>query len=358
MKRREFITLFGGAAIARPVNALSQGRTARIGALMVVAETDPDAKRLVGGFEARLSAGGWYRGRNIEIAYRWGASNPELLARYANELVLLEPDVLLVFGTPALISLRKATTTIPTVFTGVSDPVAQGFVASLAHPGGNATGFSNFELDVGSKWLQLLKEIAPSVTHVGVMFNPQTSPYNALWMRSIEAAAPAFNVSTVQSSIQTDMDINSTISTLAAKSGSGLIVPSDPFTYERAAMIASLATSNRLAAVYCLFQVRAWGRIDFIRHRSRRAAWESCCLRRPHSQGRETGRFAGTEPYQVRASDQSQDREGAWPRRTSDVAGAGRRGDRINWVLAALHMSVPGTKRTNRDACYFVRFRG
>ena len=132
----------------------------------------------------------------------------------------------------------------------MSDPVAQGFVASLAHPGGNITGFSNFEPNIGSKWLQLLKEIAPSTTQVGVLFNPRTSPYNALWMHSIEAAAPGFGVSAAQLSVQADEDIRRAIGILGTNSGSGLIVPSDSFTFGRAPMIASLATNSRLPAVY------------------------------------------------------------------------------------------------------------
>src|SRR5262249_42700679 len=225
-------------------------RMRRIGVLMVVAETDPDAKRFVETFETRLDAAGWHKGRNLEITYRWGANDPERLARYANELVLSAPDVLVPFGTAALMPFRRATTTIPIVFTAVFVPGAQGFVASLAHPGGNITGFSNFEPNIGSKWLQLLKEIAPSVTQVGVLFNPDTSPYNALWMRSIEAAAPGFGVSADQLSAHTDEDIRRVIGALGTKSGSGLIVPSDSFTWERAALIVSLAANSRLPAVY------------------------------------------------------------------------------------------------------------
>ena len=252
MRRREFITVLGGAAAAWPLEARAQqaDRMRRIGVLMVVAETDPDAKRFIEALETRLDAAGWHRGRNLGITYRWGADDSELLARYANELVLSAPDVLVLLGTAALIPLRKATTTIPIVFTAVSDPVAQGFVASLAHPGGNITGFSNFEPNIGSKWLQLLKEIVPSITHVGVLFNPRTSPYNALWMHSIEAAAPAFGVSAAQVSVQSDEDIRTAIDRLATMSGSGLIVPSDFFTFERAAMIASLATNSRLPGVF------------------------------------------------------------------------------------------------------------
>jgi putative tryptophan/tyrosine transport system substrate-binding protein len=253
MRRRQLITFVGGAAAAsilRPLSAWSQQRIAHLGVLMVVAENDPDAKRFVAALENQLDAEGWHKGRNLEIAYRWGASNPERLAQYANELVLPAPDVLLTLGTAALIPMHKATTTIPIVFTVVSDPVAQGFVASLARPGGNMTGFSNYEPDVGRRWLQLLKEVAPSTVQIAVLYNPLTSPYNKLWMQSIEAAAPGFSVSTFQVSVQSEEDIRRAFDTLLTKAGTGLIVPSDSFTFERAALIASLASNARIPAVY------------------------------------------------------------------------------------------------------------
>jgi putative ABC transport system substrate-binding protein len=252
MRRRDFITLLGSGAATWPLVAHAQqsAQMRRIGVLMVVAENDPDAKRLVAALENQLDAEGWHKGRNLEITYRWGASNPERLAQYANELVLAAPYVLVTLGTAALIPIRKATTTIPIVFTVVSDPVAQGFVASLAHPGGNMTGFSNYEPDVGRRWLQLLKEVAPSAMQIAVLFNPLTSPYNALWMRSIETAAPGFSVSTFQVSVQSDEDIRRAFDTLRTKPGAGLIVPSDSFTFERAALIASQAMDGRIPAVY------------------------------------------------------------------------------------------------------------
>jgi putative tryptophan/tyrosine transport system substrate-binding protein len=251
--RRQLVSALGGAAacsLVRPRAVRAQMRISHVGVLVVVGETDPDAKRFIESFETNLDAAGWHSGRNIEIAYRWGASDRERLARYANELVQSAPDVLVAVGTPALVPLQKATATIPIVFTSVSDPVAQGFASSLAHPGGNMTGFSNFEPNIGSKWLELLKEVAPSVTQVAVMFNPQTSPYNALWMRSIETAAPAFAMSAVQASVQTEDDVRNAIGGLGAKSGNGLIVPSDSFTYERAALIASSTTSSKLPGIY------------------------------------------------------------------------------------------------------------
>jgi putative ABC transport system substrate-binding protein len=228
----------------------AQGRTARVGVLMVVAETDPESERLAGAFEKGLDEAGWHKGRNLELTYRWSASNPDLLSRYAEELVRAAPDILLAFGTAALIPLHKATTTIPIVFSAVSDPVGQGFVASVSHPGGNVTGFSNFDPDIGSRWLQVLKDAAPAVTHVTVMFNPRTSPYNALWVQAIERAAPGFQVSVSQVSVQSDEEIRNTITGLGTKPGSGLLVPSDSFTYIRSAMIAALANGNQVPAIY------------------------------------------------------------------------------------------------------------
>ena len=250
MRRRDFVTLLGSAAAAWPLMSRAQERTARVGALMTVAETDSESERLVGAFETGLSAAGWHKGRNLELTYRWGASNPDLLSRYAEELVRAAPDILLAFGTAALIPLHKATTTIPIVFAAVSNPVGQGFVASVSHPGGNLTGFSNFDPDIGSRWLQVLKDAAPAVTHVTVMFNPRTSPYNALWMQAIERAAPGFQVSVSQASVRSDEDIRNAITGLGTKPGSGLLVPSDSFTYERSAMIAALAIANRVPAIH------------------------------------------------------------------------------------------------------------
>jgi putative tryptophan/tyrosine transport system substrate-binding protein len=253
VKRRDFIRVIAGAATAWPLVATAQQvePMRRIGALMDIGETDAAAKGWVDAFETALGAAGWHKGRNCAINYRWGASNPERLARNAEELVQSAPEVLLVHGTPALAPLKKINTTIPTVFTAVSDPVGQGFVASIARPGGNITGFSNYDPNIGSKWLQVLKEIAPSVTNVGVMFNPRTSPYNAaLFKDSIETAASALGVLATQALVLDDEEVRKTIALLGSKPGNGLIVAADPFTLVRAAMIAPLALSSRLPAIF------------------------------------------------------------------------------------------------------------
>jgi putative ABC transport system substrate-binding protein len=252
MRRRDFVKSIAASAAMWPFATRAQQAqpVPRIGVLMVIAETDPQAASFVKSFETQLGAAAWHNGRNVELTYRWGASNPERLTLYANELVRAAPDVLVALGTPALAPLHKATATIPIVFTSVSDPVGQGFAASLAHPGGNMTGFSNYEPSIGAKWLQLLKEAAPLLTQATVMFNPDTSPYNALWMQAIETAAPGFGMSAVQASVHTDEDIRNAIGALRAKAGSSLIVPSDSYTFVHSSLITEIALSNRIPAMY------------------------------------------------------------------------------------------------------------
>src|SRR5229473_1974619 len=175
MKRREFITLLGGAAAAWPLVARAQqpDRMRRIGVLMNLAADDPEAPARVAAFLQGLQELGWTVGRNVRIEYRWGAGDAELFRRYASELVALAPDVILAGGGAVVPSLLQATRTVPIVFTGTPDPVGAGFVESLARPGGNVTGFTPFlEFGISAKWLELLKEIAPHVTRVGVIRDP------------------------------------------------------------------------------------------------------------------------------------------------------------------------------------------
>jgi putative ABC transport system substrate-binding protein len=222
----------------------------RIGALMVTGESTPDVQGFVLTFEQQLNSLGWSKGRNLRVDYRWGAADPERIRDYATELISLSPDVLLAFGTPSLVQLRKQTSTIPIVFTVVSDPIGQGFVASLAQPGGNTTGFANFEPNMGSKWLQLLKELAPSAGHVSVMFNPKTSPYNVLFLRSIESAAQSFSVIVTAALLQDASEIEPTFARLGRDTGTGLIVPLDSFTYNHSAQFVALTADHKIPAIY------------------------------------------------------------------------------------------------------------
>jgi putative ABC transport system substrate-binding protein len=176
MRRREFITLAGSTAAAWPLAARAQqsDHMRRLGVLMSVTEADAEGQARVAALKLGLLEHGWIEGRNLEIDYRWGGGDNSRLRAYAAELTALNPDVIFAAPSAALAAAQRATRTIPVVFAQVSDPVGAGFVASLAHPGGNITGFALFEFAVGAKWLELLKQIAPSVTRAGVIYDPAT----------------------------------------------------------------------------------------------------------------------------------------------------------------------------------------
>jgi putative tryptophan/tyrosine transport system substrate-binding protein len=252
MQRREFFTLLGGAAAARPLAARGQQaeRMRRIGALMPESEGDPESQARVAVFHRRLQELGWTVGRNLRIDYRWATGDLERTRVDAAELLRLGPDVILAVASPALATVQKATRTIPVVFVAVSEPVAQGFIQSLAHPGGNITGFTNLESTFGGKWLELLKEMAPRVTRVAIMFNPNTAPYAALFSRSVEAAAQKFGVEPAVATVQQLADVEAVMSMLARGPGGGLIVLPDPFTTAQGKLIGELAARFQLPAIY------------------------------------------------------------------------------------------------------------
>ena len=182
MRRRDFITLVGGSAAAWPLalHAQQSGQMRRIGVLMPYARDNPEAQARITAFLQGLQTLGWTEGRNLQIEYRWGIGDPQ---KAAAELVALSPDVIFANGTPAVAALQQATRSVPIVFAQVADPVSTGFVASLAKPGGNITGFTNFDYTMGAKWVELLKEIAPYVTHVGVIRDPPTLSASGSWLR-------------------------------------------------------------------------------------------------------------------------------------------------------------------------------
>ena len=197
MQRREFITLVGGAAVVWPLTAHAQQmpkRMLRVGALIGFAEDDPATQRNLATFLKRLADLGWIRDRNVAIEFRYGAGNADKNRAFAKELVSLDPDVIFVNSTSATAAVQRETTIIPVVFATVSDPVGSGFVASLARPGGNITGFVNVEASIAGKWLGLLKEIAPGIKRVGLMYNPATATYFQYYLRPFEAAAEATGV--------------------------------------------------------------------------------------------------------------------------------------------------------------------
>ena len=247
MKRREFITLIGGAAVAWPLAARAQQneRIRRIGVLQPFAKDSPESAR-VAAFVQELQRLGWTDGRNLQIEYRW---EPDDLRKAAMELVALSPDVMLVSSTPAVNSMQQATRTIPIVFTQVADPVSAGFVASLAKPGGNLTGFMVFEYEIAAKWLEVLKEIAPNVTRVGAIREP-TSTSSIGQLSAVQSAARLARVEVVPLGGRDGEDIERTVSEFARGSNCGLIALATPLTNNNASLIISLAARHRLPATY------------------------------------------------------------------------------------------------------------
>jgi putative ABC transport system substrate-binding protein len=249
MKRRDFITLLGGAA-AWPlaVRAQQPERARRIGVLMPESEDKPESQARAVAFERRLQELGWIPGRNLQIDYRWGMGEVEKARAATADLLKLTPSVLIAVASPATAAMQRTTRTIPIVFVAVSEPVAQGFVASLAHPGGNLTGFTHLEPTFGAKWLDLLKEIAPNLSRAALMFNAAATPQAALFLRSVEAAAPQFAVKAVAAPVHELEEVEAVITRLASEP-TGLILPPDPFTVEHHKTIGELANRHGLPTV-------------------------------------------------------------------------------------------------------------
>jgi len=252
MNRRAFITLLGGAAVTWPLAARAQQpeRMRRIGVLMALFEDDPDSRPRVEAFQQGLEKLGWTLGRNVRIDYRWARGDLEGTRAAVAELMRLPLDVILAEGTPNLRLLRQGTSSIPIVFTVVSEPVAAGFVASLAHPGGNITGFTNLEPSMGEKWLELLKEISPRVSRVALVFNPDTIPVSFQSSRSAQAAADKFGVEVVVAGVRDLAQIEPVVTRVGREQDGGLILPPDVFTAVHRKLIIELAARHRLPAVY------------------------------------------------------------------------------------------------------------
>jgi putative tryptophan/tyrosine transport system substrate-binding protein len=250
MKRREFITLLGGAA-AWPLAARAQPeRVRRIGVLMHLSENDPEAQARIRALLGGLQQLGWIEGRNLRIDYRYGAADVDRARRYAAELIALAPDVIQASGTGPMAALREATRTVPIVFAQVPDPVNAGFVDSLARPGGNATGFSVFE-EYGSsgKWLELLKEIAPQVTRVAVLRDP-TIASGIGQTGAIQSVAPSLGVQVSPIGVRDASEIERAIATFGHGANGALIVLGAPLAILQRDLITTLASQHRLPAVY------------------------------------------------------------------------------------------------------------
>jgi putative ABC transport system substrate-binding protein len=246
--RREFITLLGGTALAWPLAGHAQ-QPPRIGVLTPFNDRDTEGQSRVSAFREALREAGWVDGRNIRIEYRWAAGDPDRIRAYAAEIVGLAPEAILANSTPVLAALRKETQTIPIVFSGVSDPVGVGFVASLARPGGNLTGFANFEPEMGGKWLQELKAVAPSVNRVAFILNRQNASWASLF-REIEAVAPTLGVDATAVEGRDAAEIERAITAFGGQSKGGLIVQPDGITSAHRQLIIDLAAKHGLPAVY------------------------------------------------------------------------------------------------------------
>jgi putative tryptophan/tyrosine transport system substrate-binding protein len=252
MRRRKFIKLIVGTAAAWPLGAGAQqpDRMRRIGVLMGFAESDREGQTFVAAFREELQKLGWAEGRNIRIDYRWTALDKELIKRFAKELVALQPDLILTQSTPATAELLQQTRTIPIVFALVADPIGSGFVVSFPRPGGNITGFVTMEPTVASKWLELLKETAPRVARVAMLFNPATAPYAEYWLNPFKAAAASFAVQAIVAPVHGTSELEFVVAAHAHEPNGGLIVMPDTFTTEHRSEITSLAARYRLPAVY------------------------------------------------------------------------------------------------------------
>jgi putative tryptophan/tyrosine transport system substrate-binding protein len=249
MKRREFITLLGGAATWPLAARAQQGeRVRRIGVLMHLAADDPEGQARHAAFLQGLEQSGWSAGRNVRIDTRWGASEADR-RRYAAELVALAPDVILASNSQSTLALQAATNTVPIVFANVTDPVAAGFVESLARPGGNATGFTLFEYGISAKWLELLKEVAPGVTRVAVI-REATNPAGIGQFAAIQSVAPSHGVQVSSVVVRDGSEIERAVGTLARSPNSGLIVTASGLRESDGQLIVLLAARYRLPAVY------------------------------------------------------------------------------------------------------------
>jgi putative ABC transport system substrate-binding protein len=248
IRRREFITLMGGAAVW-PVAARAQ-QPLRIGVLVATySQTDREGQATIAAFLDGFQRLGWTEGHNVRIEYRWGAGDAERIRASAAELIHSAPDVIVVMASPALAELHRLTSTIPIVFAQVSDPVDSGFVASLARPGGNITGFQNFDAAIGGKWIGVLKEVTPNLSRVAMLFGSDNTS-NVAFLRVAEAVAPSLGITVTAVDVHDGGEFERTVVEFASQPDGGLIVVPHPYTIANRAAIIISAARYRLPAIY------------------------------------------------------------------------------------------------------------
>jgi putative tryptophan/tyrosine transport system substrate-binding protein len=253
MKRREFITLVGGIAATWPLAAEAQqsNRVKHVGVLFGRARNDPEGQAHAQVFEQEMQKLGWAQDHNVRFDYRWAAGDAERISTFAKEIVDARPDVIVGHTTAAVAALLRETRTIPIVFVAVTDPIGSGFVASLSRPGGNVTGFIDLEPSLGSKWVELLKQMVPNLTRLGCMFNPMTAAGGgSYYMGSVETAASSLGVKAVAMPVHNAEEIERVLTSLTGDPAGGLVVMPDIFNGIHRSLIISTANHLRLPAVY------------------------------------------------------------------------------------------------------------
>ena len=249
MRRREFVMLLGGAAAAWPFAAQGSQQTRRVSVLVGVDEKDPEAQRRVKGFRLAMRDLGWVEGRNVQIEYRFAGSNVEAIKKHAAEVVGLAPDVIVASGTPVVAAFWATKTTIPIVIAMVSDPVGQGFISSLAHPGGNITGFTFTEPEVVGKWVNLLGDVKPKLSRVALMFNPDTAPYWDNYLRSFNASPKQSPVEVEAVHVRSAAEVELAIAKLGREPDSALVAASDVFIVGVRGVILKAADQHQVALI-------------------------------------------------------------------------------------------------------------
>jgi putative ABC transport system substrate-binding protein len=252
MQRRELITLLGASTFAWPLAARAEQATGvrRVAFLHPYAENDAEVLARVIAFREGLESLGWTENRNIRIEHRYSGGDLGRIRAYATELVHSAPGLIVGSGTPIIAALKEATSTIPIVFNLVNDPVGQGFVASLSRPGGNITGFTFIDFPMIGKWLEMIKEIAPSVRHIVLMFNPDTTPFYPAFLHELEAANKSLAVELSASPVHDEAEVEAAITALAREPGGGLIAAPDAFINNHRRAIMTLTERHRLPAIY------------------------------------------------------------------------------------------------------------
>jgi putative tryptophan/tyrosine transport system substrate-binding protein len=251
MQRREFITLLGGAAAAWPIAARAQQpeRMRRVSVLLGVGEKDPESNGRVKAFRLGMRDLGWIEGRNVQVEYRFAGINPDSISKHVAELIRLAPDVIVANSTPVLAALRSATSTIPIVFVLVNNPVGQGFITTLAHPGGNITGFSFIEPEIVGKWISLLGDVKPNLSRVALMFNPDTAPYYDVYLRSFKNLPQQTSVEIEAVHVRSVAEVELAVADLGREPGSGLIAAADTYILAVRGAILKAADLHRVPVI-------------------------------------------------------------------------------------------------------------